>query len=49
MPVLQTTLDRRSDVFRANAEAMRALVADLRAKDRRDRARRRRSLAASVI
>src|SRR5437016_1008448 len=32
MPVLPTALDRRSDAFRANAEAMRALVRDLRDK-----------------
>ena len=32
MPVIPTALDRRSDAFRANAEAMRALVADLRDK-----------------
>ena len=32
MPVLPTALDRRSDAFRANAEAMRALVQDLRDK-----------------
>ncbi len=30
MPVLETSLDPRSDTFRANAEAMRAQVADLR-------------------
>src|SRR6266567_2401872 len=30
MPVIPTALDRRSDAFRANAEAMRALVQDLR-------------------
>jgi 3-methylcrotonyl-CoA carboxylase beta subunit len=32
MPVLPTVLDRRSDAFRAGESAMRALVADLRAK-----------------
>src|SRR5712671_407553 len=32
MPVIPTALDRRSDAFRANEAAMRALVADLRAK-----------------
>src|SRR5436309_10983964 len=32
MPVLPTALDRRSDNFRANGAAMRALVADLREK-----------------
>src|SRR5216683_1276475 len=32
MPVIPTALDRRSDAFRANARAMRALVADLRDK-----------------
>src|SRR5438094_5311220 len=32
MPVIPTALDRRSDAFRANAEAMRALVRDLRDK-----------------
>ncbi|HKS87833.1 MAG TPA: carboxyl transferase domain-containing protein [Stellaceae bacterium] len=32
MPVLPTALDRRSDSFRANAAAMRALVGDLREK-----------------
>src|SRR5205809_1641903 len=32
MPVLPSSLDRRSDAFRANAEAMRALVQDLRDK-----------------
>jgi 3-methylcrotonyl-CoA carboxylase beta subunit len=32
MPVLPTALDRRSDAFRANDLAMRALVADLRDK-----------------
>ena len=32
MTVLPTSLDRRSDVFAANAAAMRALVADLREK-----------------
>src|SRR6266581_2341378 len=32
MPVLPTALDRRSDAFRANEAAMRALVADLRDK-----------------
>src|SRR6202162_2804813 len=32
MPVLPTTLDRRSDAFRTNDRAMRALVADLREK-----------------
>jgi 3-methylcrotonyl-CoA carboxylase beta subunit len=32
MPVIPTALDRRSDAFRANAEAMRALVLDLRDK-----------------
>jgi 3-methylcrotonyl-CoA carboxylase beta subunit len=31
MPILETSLDPRSDEFRANADAMRALVADLRA------------------
>ena len=35
MPVLTTNLDPRSDGFRANAEAMRALVADLRAQTSR--------------
>src|ERR1700757_781860 len=32
MPVLETTLDRRADNFRANAVAMQTLVEDLRAK-----------------
>ena len=32
MPVLATSLDRRSDAFHANDRAMRALVADLREK-----------------
>ncbi len=32
MPVIPTALDRRSDAFRANDQAMRALVADLRDK-----------------
>src|SRR6266702_5064348 len=32
MPVIPTALDRRSDAFRANEAAMRALVADLRDK-----------------
>src|SRR5258708_12793500 len=32
MPVISSALDRRSDAFRANSEAMRALVADLRDK-----------------
>ena len=32
MPVLPTALDRRSDAFRANEAAMRALVSDLRDK-----------------
>src|SRR6202166_3647689 len=32
MSVIPTALDRRSDTFRANAEAMRALVGDLREK-----------------
>src|SRR6266568_2231272 len=32
MPVIPTTLDRRSDAFRTNAKAMRALVQDLRDK-----------------
>jgi 3-methylcrotonyl-CoA carboxylase beta subunit len=32
MPMIQTALDPRSAAFRANAEAMRALVADLRDK-----------------
>jgi 3-methylcrotonyl-CoA carboxylase beta subunit len=32
MPVLETTVDVRSEGYRANAEAMHALVADLRAK-----------------
>src|SRR5207245_3221869 len=32
MTVLTTSLDQRSDAFAANAAAMRALVADLRAK-----------------
>src|SRR5882672_10002004 len=32
MPVLQTTLDTRSDEFRDNAAVMRAAVADLHAK-----------------
>src|SRR6266436_1814978 len=32
MPALTTALDRRSDAFRANESAMRALVADLRDK-----------------
>src|SRR6266568_5460680 len=32
MPALTTALDRRSDAFRANEAAMRALVADLRDK-----------------
>ncbi len=32
MPVIPTTLDRRSDAFRTNAKAMRALVGDLRDK-----------------
>src|SRR6201998_3763850 len=32
MTVLTTSLDRRSEVFAANAAAMRALVADLREK-----------------
>src|SRR5215472_17472544 len=32
MTVLTTSLDRRSDVFAANAAAMRALVGDLREK-----------------
>src|SRR5580765_3118664 len=32
MPVLSTLLDRRSDGFRANERAMRAVVADLREK-----------------
>src|SRR5512143_3260624 len=32
MPVIATALDPRSDAFRANATAMRALVADLREK-----------------
>ena len=32
MAVIQTALDPRSVSFRANAEAMRALVADLRDK-----------------
>src|SRR5260370_5692123 len=32
MPVIPTALDRRSDAFRANEAAIRALVADLRAK-----------------
>ena len=30
MPILETAVDRRSDSFRANAQAMRTLVADLR-------------------
>ena len=32
MTVLSTSIDRRSEVFAANAAAMRALVEDLRAK-----------------
>src|SRR6266480_4042175 len=32
MPVIPTALDRRSDAFRANDQAMRAVVADLRDK-----------------
>ena len=32
MPVIPTALEPRSETFRANAEAMRALVADLRDK-----------------
>ena len=32
MPVLKSSIDTRSDEFRSNAEVMRALVADLRAK-----------------
>ena len=32
MPVIPTALDRRSDAFRANEAAMRALVEDLRDK-----------------
>src|SRR6516162_4599618 len=32
MPAIQTAVDRRSEVFAANDAAMRALVADLRAK-----------------
>ena len=32
MTVLPTSIDRRSEAFAANAEAMRALVADLREK-----------------
>jgi 3-methylcrotonyl-CoA carboxylase beta subunit len=32
MPVIPSALDRRSDAFRANTEAMRGLVADLRDK-----------------
>jgi 3-methylcrotonyl-CoA carboxylase beta subunit len=32
MPVIPSSLDRRSEAFRANDEAMRALVADLREK-----------------
>src|SRR5688572_26743427 len=32
MPILKTAVDVRSDEFRANAQAMQALVADLRAK-----------------
>src|SRR5579864_4452592 len=32
MPVIPTALDRRSDAFRANAEAMRALALDMRDK-----------------
>ncbi|NUO84958.1 MAG: methylcrotonoyl-CoA carboxylase, partial [Cupriavidus sp.] len=32
MPTLETKLNARSESFKANAEAMRALVADLKAK-----------------
>jgi len=32
MPTLESKLNARSDAFRANAEAMRVLVADLRSK-----------------
>ena len=32
MSVIKTRIDPRSDEFKANARAMRALVADLRAK-----------------
>ena len=32
MPILDSTIDPRGDAFRANTEAMRALVSDLRAK-----------------
>src|SRR5579863_6256365 len=32
MPVITTALDHRSDAFRANDRAMRAIVADLREK-----------------
>ncbi len=31
MPILDTSIDPRTDDYRANADAMRALVADLRA------------------
>ena len=36
MPALETNVDPRSDAFRANAEAMQSLVADLRAKVEED-------------
>ncbi len=42
MPVIESALDPRAPEARANAEAMRALVADLRARDRRPRPARRR-------
>src|ERR1700693_1823542 len=50
MPVVPTSLDRRSEAFRANAAAMRALVADLREKSTAialggDEASRRRHLS----
>src|ERR1051326_6448877 len=32
MPALPSSIDRRSEAFRANAEAMRAVVADLKDK-----------------
>ena len=32
MPILESNIDTRGDTFRANAQAMQALVSDLRAK-----------------
>src|ERR1044071_1740890 len=32
MPIIRSSIDRRSEAFRANAEAMRAVVADLKDK-----------------